>query len=396
MQTTELKITYSDELVARCKPWGVMWTPELFKKFMGLTGCSAQNTFSREKCSVWTGPKEARTNPSGKGCQHGVFSTFKRNRGAHRLMYMMAYDIPPDLPNVRPRDPCPCGALNVKTNQPKKYDHCCKKIIRHLCKDINGNDFDGLCVNPLHMALGTFEENQHDIRRHKTGRGGVAKGDKTKWASMTNEKSQQLWEEIQQRQLEKDEGKREHIGIKELKVKYNVSRHTIVAMRRGRGWNEITGKDKEEHNQKRIDRDEQKYQYNVLKRKDPNADVPVPVKRIKLSLESAQHLLDDFAHGTSKKDLQRKYNIAETTVRDVLLGITFPTLDRSSVKVSTKTQKVEKPDGTKLCTGPCQSTKPLTEFGWKSTTKKTLQSKCIKCRSEYRKSKKQTSKSSNS
>jgi hypothetical protein len=386
--TFELKFT--QEAVDRCNQWRIHLTKDVFDKFVSKITEPTKMVFERDTCRIWTGTKQSKQGT--KGGNHGLFVLNQKLHGAHRFMYTMAHGIPPDLPNVRPRDPCPCGALNVKTKQPKRYDHCCRPVIRHICKDINGNDFDGSCVNPLHMTLGTFEENQHDIRRHGTAKGGVAKGDKTGWATMTNEIAQQVWEEIQQRGTEQKEGKREHLGIKELCVKYNISKHTIVAMRQGKGWNEITGKSKEEYNQRRIDRDEQKYQVKMLKRKNPTAVVVIPVKRVKLNLESAQQLVLDFAGGTSKPELQQKYGIASTTVRDVLLGITFPTLDRSSIQMMPKTQTNEKPEGTKTCTGPCGMVKPLSEFGWMSKTKNKLQSRCLKCRSDSRKSKKQTSK----
>lgn len=377
-QTDTIELKFSQELIDRCNAWGIVWTQDLFNAFVSQIQTTPLNLFNKSECAVWTGPKETRTNPSGKGCQHGVFSYFKRNRGAHRLIYMMVYGIPQDLPNVRPRDPCPCGAVNVKTKQPKKYDHCCKLIIRHRCKEINGNDFDGSCVNPLHMSLGTFAENQHDIRVHKTGKGGVAKGEKTQWATMSNEKAQQVWEDIQQRDQQKKEGTRKNIGIKELASKYGISKHTIVAMRRGRAWNVATDKPKEPHNEQRIARDEQKFQSTTTKRKDPDAIVHPPTKRVKLTPETAQQLLKDFSNGVQLKELQQKYGVATSTVRDVIFGRSFPTLDRSFVIIP-HTQHIAKPVGSKLCTGPCGKTKSLEEFSWKSQTKKLLKPRCKLC-----------------
>ena len=320
-------------MVIRAKQSSVDLTPELYENFISKIGGLDKKfpVFTSDKCFIWTGASRSGTE---KGNKHGTFNTGNGLMNAHRFSYMLAYSLPQNLPGIGSKDPCPCGTIGVKSKSVREYGHCCKKIIRHVCKEINGNDFDGRCVNPMHMKLGTYEENQHDIRVHKTGKKKVLKGDKTPWATMTNEIATQVWQEIQQREKEKEEGKRKDINLAELGKKYNISKHTLVSMRRGRAWNIITGKSKFEHNERRIERDEKKYQQKILKRKDALVTFTDVVKRQKLTPESAQNLLIDYGNGIKIKELSTKYNLSTASVGDIVHARTFKSLDRSMIKQS--------------------------------------------------------------
>jgi len=166
-------------------------------------------TFQKNKCYLWTG---AVRDEIQKGSQHGVFKINEnQNMHAHRIMYILVYGIPVDI--VGMTEPCPCGAISSRTKQRKIYKSCCRPEVRHICKDITGCDFDGRCVNPLHMLIGTREENQHDIHRHDTDAGGVFPGETHPNTKLKNEIVVRIWEDM----------KAQKLTLKDIAKKFNVS-----------------------------------------------------------------------------------------------------------------------------------------------------------------------------
>lgn len=263
MEKKEFKLEYSTELQDRLKNFGINMTEDKFNSFLSLIdGIDMKDaTFHKHKCYLWKGPSSKKK----KGSNHAHVKGFGEK--GHRLMGIMVYDIPKDL--VKPKQPCPCGETN-KFGKVKTYMKCCRTLVRHVCKEINGEDHDGLCLNPLHLRLGTTEENQHDIRVHNTGRGGVFLGEKSYQAKMTDVKAAQVWEEIKLKN---------HKELKEIAKKFEISYSCVKVMSCGKSWNHITKLPKYS-NEKRKQRDELKYQKKMQTKKNAHDIHPNKVQKL--------------------------------------------------------------------------------------------------------------------
>lgn len=333
-----LKLEFSEDLIKHTQDWKIDFNEKIFENFLNnIEGIDVKNpVFYENKCNLWTGAKQHKTE-NFKGGNHGYFNLKINSKdfktfGAHRLMYILAYGIPEDM--ASPRDPCPCGEQNTKAilkGSIKTYGSCCRKVVRHNCKEISGEDYDGQCVNPLHLKLGTQSENQHDIRKHGTGKGGVFKGETAYQAKYSDEQMKELWKDIQLReeQLQSREEKEDTstITLLELTKKHNMTYNTVKDMKNGRSWNHITGIVKTK-NEKRKERETKKFNVKqAQKREEDTSNMPQP-KKPKLTDKNAFEIRDEY-----KKDnkvnthvLAEKYNVSETTIRDVIKGKTFKKL----------------------------------------------------------------------
>lgn len=292
--------------------WGIDISKKRITSFLSkIDGIDVDNpTFEENKCYVWNA---AGSNYSKKGSKHGVF---RINKGqgrdsllaSSRVMYILTYGIPTDI--VDRMAACPCGKKG-RDGTAKSYGSCCRPMVLHKCKDITGKDHDGKCMNPLHLYLGIAAENQHDIRHHGTGKGGIFKGETAYQAKMTNDQARAVWADIQ--------GKTD--TLKNIALKHGVSYSTVKDMNRGKAWNDITGKDKSKFNKQRIKRDEEKYQESKKRKRDDEDQQPA--KKRKLTADDVKAIYTELKNGGKRTDVAKKFNIPRSRVVDIHLKKTW-------------------------------------------------------------------------
>lgn len=329
--TESLEFKISDVCVQRAAILGVIMSEKKVCNFMsnvpGYDTSTKSILFTRNQCNVWSGTQRRNSNQVGKfikGGNHGIFGS----QGAHRLMYAFVHGFPPDVSGLKDNDICTCGDLGGRSHKPKKYRWCCKKIVLHKCKEINGEDHDGLCVNPLHLSLGIYAENQHDIRVHGTGRGGIKIGGSAPQASISDETGVQVWKEIKENRLKSKTDKTRLTQV-EIAKKFNVNKNLIKDMVRGKAWGHITGYDKQPYNDQRIARDDMKFHSKMAKRNGTNTQLTVSrLIRPQISNIDAQHIFDDHKIGISKSNIMTKYNVSYRQCLDIIAGRTFKQINR--------------------------------------------------------------------
>lgn len=311
-----LTLSFNDDMVKRCQERGIVLTKDLFDKVIEQIDGFDQKTltFVKDKCYKWTGSQNNYNNY----VQATIY--IGKMEYAYRLLYIMTKGIPGDTTDHN--DNCPCGEKNKKGER-KRYGSCCKLMMRHHCASITGGNLKGLCVNPLHLSLGTSEENQRDIRVHGTGKGGLFLGEQHYEATMTDEKAREVWADIQ-------EGK---LSLRDVSNKHRISYNAVKDMNRGKSWKHITGIDGSKFKNQRVDREEIRYKDKINKRK--NIDIP---EKTEVKIKKSQKLTDEIAQQIIKeskskepklvKKLTEKYNVGETTIRDLLKGRTFKHLNR--------------------------------------------------------------------
>ena len=245
------------DLINRANEWNI----DIFRfqnYFSKIEGIQIENntvTFQKDKCYMWTGACKSNQ----KGAQHGVFKINEtQEMNAHRIIYILAYGIPLDIVNIL--DPCPCGAISKKgttKGNSKTYKSCCRPEVRHLCMDITGKDSNGRCVNPLHMKIGIKIENQHDIRRHRTGRGKIQIGNNHPNVKVNEDVVKAFWDDFKTNET--------FTTLKQMSEKYNISYTTAKDIKRGRTWTHVTGLDPTEHYETRKQKSTQGFEDKLRK-----------------------------------------------------------------------------------------------------------------------------------
>jgi hypothetical protein len=330
------KLPFGDEMVQNAHNHHITLTEEVYQNFFSkIEEIDADDpSFVQNKCYLWTGAK--RQTAQQKGNQHGQFNCGNQKTVlAHRFMHILTGELKYDDGD---RDaPCPC-------HSGKKYGYCCRPQVNHKCKEITGEDHNGACVNPFHLALGTAAENQHDIRIHGTAKGGYAPGAAAHQATMSDEKAAEVWADIQGKE----------ITLKAVAAKHGISENIVKDMSRGKTWNIITGLPKEKFNNQRKTRDENKYQATLnRKRKEPDTSVigvsdgvhdvavntasvlnienglPPPKTRRKMTDETALSILtkgknlNEMTLNKACNLLGKEFNVHPASVRDLLTGKTY-------------------------------------------------------------------------
>lgn len=238
MDITELLASIPDEvtldirdpaLAARLTPWDIeaKRLPGIMPLIEGLdTSTSPLYTFRKDRCYLW----EGYTYENGKGKNPGsVTGGIKHTVLVPRLMYMMYKGIP--LDTQKPKDPCACGAIAKMTKLPKAYINCCRLQVRHLCKDIMGEDHDGRCANPLHLTLGTPEDNNKDKMRHGNHTG--QRGSKSSAATSTEEEVLAFYVDYKQNE--------ETEMLRTIAERHQISMSKACDIICGESWNHVTG-----------------------------------------------------------------------------------------------------------------------------------------------------------
>jgi hypothetical protein len=268
LEVKQYQVSFSPEMITRAKEHDITFSQAIFDRLVKLTQPGASDiklrqtpdeqlmknrqifdnclmTFDSDTCCLWKGSVRPKNQ---KGVQHGIFPIEGQTIAPHRLMYIICFGLPIDITD--PKNLCPCGAQGRK-KLPKTYGSCCRQMVLHKCKEITGKDHDGACVNPLHLKLGTAAENQHDIRVHSTGKGGVKPGETAYQAKMTDNVAKEIRNAIQEK----------NTTLKEVAIRFGVSYNMVKDMSSGKSWNSISGlTKKKEYNKKRIDRAETIYQ----------------------------------------------------------------------------------------------------------------------------------------
>lgn len=130
-------------------------------------------------CWLWTG--------TNKGAGYGQFCTGGCRKLAHRVAWELSFGV------------IPAGMA-----------------VCHHCDNPQ-------CVNPNHLFLGTWAENNHD--RHQKGRSGGAKGERHGKARLTDQAVKEI------RHLHS-----QGLGYRAIARRYSMSRSAIAHIVRGRSW----------------------------------------------------------------------------------------------------------------------------------------------------------------
>lgn len=234
----EVIIDYQDpQVVARAMQWNfeLYRLPSFFKLIDGVEQVGPSSfKFVRDRCYLWQGSHKN----GGKGRQHGEFGILRTGcMKSHRIMYILYQGIPLDPPEFKDnlRKPCPCGAFSDRHGHVKAYVQCCRLQTRHLCLDVTHQDHDGLCVNPLHMTLGTQQDNMNDMARHGTAH--RMYGSESHEAKIDEDQALAFLRDYEMR-LQQDPSTT-IIGVaKDHGITDHIGRHIV----QGRAWNHVTGK----------------------------------------------------------------------------------------------------------------------------------------------------------